>query len=172
MGGMALRLDRRLIGAVTAGLILHATSAGAQEADYWLVQVSKDHTLFEFIDASTITHDGPFRSVWVTEIAAGKENAKRETRRKMTFALFDCGRKLSRESRIVTYDKGGDVLTDRPREGDFRTIDPESLEAVELEFACGNSDRWTAKKAWTEIDTTPEKKADSDNKAFSTPHAR
>lgn len=162
-----MRFDRRLMASAMFGLFLGASPARADNSDYWLVQVSADHRLFDFIDASTIARDGPFRSVWSTRVVAGKEKARQELRRTMTLAMLDCGRSVFRESRIVTYDGRGDVLTDRSRDtGDYRKADPESLQAAEIEFVCGNSDRWAVRKGWTEIDTTPEKRADSDYKAF------
>jgi hypothetical protein len=164
------RFGYRLVAAAMTSVTLLGAPAQADDAaDYWMVQVSADHKVFDFIDASTITYDGPFRSVWITEIVAGKDIAKHQLRRKMTFALFDCARKSTRESRIVTYDKQGDVLTDRSRDrGEYQAIDPHGFASVELEFVCGNSDLWTSRKGWTEIDTTPEKKADNDLKAFQT----
>jgi len=81
--------------------------------------------------------------------------------------MFDCRRNSSRENRVVTYDRRGDILTDRSRDtGNYKQIVPASIEAIEIEFVCGNSDSWPSRKGWTEIDVTPEKKADTDNKAF------
>jgi hypothetical protein len=154
-------------------LVGGAPAHAQNDADYWLVRVSEDHTLFDFIDASTITYDGPFRSVWLTEIVAGKGVGKHDLRRKMIFTMFDCGRKYSREIRVVTYDRQGETLADRARDTvSFKPIIPESIDSIESQFVCANSDSWASRTGWTEIDGAPEKKADDDRKSFQVHQAR
>jgi hypothetical protein len=139
----------------------------AGNSNYWLVGETEDHTLFHFIDASTITYDGSTRSAWLSAIAAGKGIAKYGWRRKMSLTIFNCERSSLFESRIVTYDQRGVSLLDHSYDNnDFRQIIPGGVDATEIGFVCANPDNWTSGKNWTKINVTPEIMSDDDNKTF------
>jgi len=167
-----LRLYKYLLLALGASLMFGTTSvyAGKKKVEilnYWFVGATDEHTLFHFIDASTVTYDGPTRSAWITAVAAGKGIQKYGMRRSMILTIFNCERNSLFQSRVTTYDQSGVNLLDHSYDNnDFRQIAPGSVEATEVNFVCANPENWASGKNWAKIDVPPELMSDRDNQAF------
>lgn len=107
------------------------TASPALAADWWITTGDKDH--IRFADASTIVSEGATRIAW---LRWENEAPEKGVKYLMVRMKYDCSRFSMQGLEVMMFGPGDKLLTRRPLSEPVTYASPESINMIELEFAC------------------------------------